>query len=234
MLAVFKRELRSYLTSPVGYAYLFLFSIITAFVLLINNIAVGSTETTGYFALMRYLLVVIIPILAMRTFPEERKNKTDQILITAPISIWQMVLGKFFAGYTVFVIGLIPSVVHIIILSFFGYVEPFIVVGNYIGVLFVAAVFFALSMLMAVMTESTIVAFIMGTFSLAVFAVADIITMVVNNEIVTKIVDVISITQRCNQFSQGLFDVSSIVYFISLAGIFLFLTVRVIDKRRWS
>lgn len=234
MIAVFKRELHSFLTSAVGYVYLFFFSIVTALILYLNNISAGSTDTTGYFALMRYLLIIIIPILAMKMFPEERKNKTDQILITAPISISKMVLGKFMAGYAIFLMGLIPSIVHIIILSFFGYVEFGIVLGNYIGVLFVGAVFLSIAMLMSVMTESMIVAFIMGTFSLAVFAIADVIAILAKNAFLTKIVDVISITQRCDQFSQGLFNVSSIIYFISLAVIFLFITIRIIDKRRWS
>ncbi|MBQ8605130.1 MAG: ABC transporter permease subunit [Clostridia bacterium] len=234
MLAVFKRELRSYLYSPVGYVYLFFFAIATAFVMYMNNVYAGSTDTTGYFTLMRYMLIVAIPMLAMKTFPEERKNKTDQILITAPISIWQMVLGKFFAAYAVFLIGLIPTIIHVVILSFFGYVEVGIVIGNYIGVLFVGAAFLAISMLMSVITESMIVAFIMSAFALAVFAIADIIAIIANNAVFNNIVSVISITQRCAQFSQGLFDVSSIIYFLSIILIFLFLTVRIIDKRRWS
>lgn len=109
-----------------------------------------------------------------------------------------------------------------------------IVIGNYIGLLFVGAAFLAISMLMSVITESMIVAFIMSAFALVVFALADLIERIVNNAIFSSIVDVISITQRCTQFSQGLFDVSSIVYFLSIILIFLFLTVRIIDKRRWS
>lgn len=234
MFAIFKREFRSYMTSPVGYAYLFLFAFGTGLVFQLNNIASASTETTGYFTLMRYLLIIIIPILAMKLFPEERKNKTDQILITAPVSITKMVMGKFFAAYAIFLLGLIPTVIHMVSLSFFGFLEVGIVIGNYIGVLFVAAAFLAIAMLMAVITESMIVAFIMGTFSLAVFAIADIADMLLSNELLSKIVDVISVTRRCNQFSQGLFNVSSIVYFISIAAIFIFLTIRIIDKRRWS
>ncbi len=234
MTAVFKRELRSYFTSPVGYVYLFFFSLVTGFIFFTSNIASASTDTITYFAWMRYLLIIVIPLLAMKLFPEERKNKTDQILITAPISISKMVLGKFLAAYAMFFIGLLPTFLNIAILCVVGYVEIGIVIGNYIGIMCIAAAFLAIAMLMSVMTESMITAFIMGVFSLAVFAVADFIASSLNNTFITKIVNAISVTQRYEQFNQGLFNISTLVYFLSLAVIFLFLSVRVIDKRRWS
>lgn len=234
MKAVFKRELRSFLSSPVGYSYLFIFALVTGYFFFSFNITAGSTDTISYFAWTRYLLIITIPLLAMKLFPEERKNKTDQILITAPVSIFKIVLGKFLAAYTLFVIGLLPTVINMIFLATVGYLEVGIVIGNYVGMLFVGAAFLAIAMLMSVLTESMITAFIMGAFSLAVFAVADYVASSLNNSFVTKVVRAISVTERYNEFNQGLFNISSLVYFLSLAIIFLFLTVRVIDKRRWS
>lgn len=234
MIAVFKRELKSYLSSPVGYAYLFIFLLATGFFFWANNITRGSTDTIGYFAYTRYLLIVIIPLLAMKLFPEERKNKTDQILITAPVSIYKIVMGKFLAAYTMFVIGLIPTLINMIFLASVGYLEVGIAAGNYIGLLFIAAAFLAIAMLMSVLTESMITAFIMGAFSLALFAVADLVAQSLNITILSKIVGVVSVTSRYEEFNQGLFNVSTIIYFLSLAVIFIFLTIRVIDKRRWS
>lgn len=234
MIAIFKRELRSYLTSPVGYSYLFIFALVTGFVFWSNNIIGSSTDTLNYFAWTRYLLIITIPLLAMKLFPEERKNKTDQILITAPVSITGMVMGKFLAAYAMFLIGLIPTVANMLFLASVGYLEYGIVIGNYIGLLFIAAAFLAIAMLMSVLTESMITAFVMGAFTLAFFAVADYISSSLNNTVITKIVSAISVTERYSEFNQGLFNISSLIYFISLAVIFIFLTVRVIDKRRWS
>ena len=234
MIAVFKRELKSYLSSPVGYAYLFLFLLVTGFFFWANNITAGSTDTIGYFAYTRYLLIIVIPLLAMKLFPEERKNKTDQILITAPISITQMVMGKFLAAYTMFIIGLIPTLINMIFLANVGYLEIGIAAGNYVGLMFTAAAFLAISMLMSVLTESMITAFIMGAFVLALFAVADLIAQSLNITWLSNIVNVISVTSRYEEFNQGLFNITTIIYFLSLAIIFIFLTIRVIDKRRWS
>lgn len=234
MIAVFKRELKSYLTSPVGYSYLFIFLLATGFFFYVNNIIVGSTDTIGYFAYTRYLLIIILPLLAMKLFPEERKNKTDQVLITSPVSIPKIVIGKFLAAYAMFAIGLVPTLINMIFLANVGYLEWGIVAGNYIGLLFIAAAFLAIAMLMSVLTESMITAFIMGAFTLALFAVADLVSQTLNITILNKIVSVVSVTSRYEEFNQGLFNISTIIYFLSLAVIFIFLTIRVIDKRRWS
>lgn len=234
MTAVFKREFLSYLKSPVGYAYFFIFLLSTGVFFYLGNVAAGSTDTVTYFAYTRYILIITIPLLAMKLFPDERKNKTDQILITAPVSIFKMVMGKFLAAYAVFVIGLIPTLINMIFLSTVGYLETGIVAGNYIGLLFAAAAFLAIATFMSVLTESMITAFIMGAFALALFAVADLLAQSLGISIVTKIVNAVSVTSRYEQFNQGLFNISSLIYFLSLAVIFIFLTVRVIDKRRWS
>lgn len=234
MIAIFKRELRSYLTSPVGYSYLFFFALVTGFIFYTSNIASGSTDTINYFAWIRYLLIIVVPLLAMKLFPEERKNKTDQILVTAPVNISGIVMGKFLAAYTMFLIGLVPTVINMIFLACVGYLEIGVVIGNYIGIMFITAAFLAIAMLMSVITESMITAFIMGVFALAVFAVADFMAQTLGISWVTKIVNAVSVTQRYNEFNQGLFNISSLIYFLSLAVIFLFLTIRVIDKRRWS
>lgn len=234
MFAVFKREMRSFFCSPVGYAYIAVYLFVANGLFYLCNIASNSTDTVSYFNWVRYALIITIPILAMKLFPEERKNKTDQILITAPVSITGMVMGKFLAAYAIYVIGIIPTVFNMLFLATTGYLEVGIVAGNYIGLLFIGAAFLAIAMFMSVLTESMITAFIMGVFSLGVFALIDLLADTLNNTIVTRIVNAISVTRRFEEFSQGLFNIASLVYFLSLAVIFVFTTIRVIDKRRWS
>ena len=128
----------------------------------------------------------------------------------------------------------IIGVLILIIFSLPIFIMGVLNTGNYIGLLFVGAAFLALAMFMSVLTESMITAFIMGVFSLGMFALVDLLADTLNNTIVTQIVNAISVTRRFEEFSQGLFNVASLVYFISLAVIFIFVTIRVIDKRRWS
>ncbi len=234
MKAVWKRELRSYLKSPVGYVYLFLYLILIGTCFSIFNIAQHSAEVSSYFYYSCYVMILVIPILTMKLFPEERKNKVDQVLITAPISITKMVLGKFFAAYTMFLFSLAPSVLAMGFLAWKGHVELGVMLGSYVGILLAGAAYIAIAMLMACITESQIIAFIMGFFSLLLFAICDVLKTALNNSVVNKIVDVISISTRFEKLANGLFDFSAIFYFFSLTVVFLFLIIRIVDKRRWS
>lgn len=234
MIAVWKREFRSYLKSPVGYVYLFLYTIIMGACFSLFNVGQYNSEVSYYFFYSCYVMILTIPILTMKLFPEERKNKTDQILITAPISITKMVLGKFAAAYSMFLLSLIPSIFSVGFLYIYGTVETGVLIGNYVAILLAGAAYIAIAMLMACITESQIIAFMMGFFTLLLFAICDAISNVLNNAVVTKIVNVISISSRFQNLSTGLFDFSAIFYFLSLTVIFLFLIIRIIDKRRWS
>lgn len=234
MSAIWKRELRSYLKSPVGYVYLFLYLIIAGACFSLFNLANYSSDVSYYFYFSCYIMILVIPILTMKLFPEERKNKTDQILITAPISITQMVLGKFFAAYTMFLISLIPSIFCMGFLALNGHVEVGILAGSYIGILLVGAAYIAIAMLMACITESQIIAFMMGFFTLLIFAICDILQSVINVSFINKLLGVISVATRFEKLATGLFDFSAIFYFLSLTVVFLFLIIRIIDKRRWS
>ena len=234
MIAVWKRELRSYLKSPVGYVYLFLYAILAGYFFSTYNLQQYSSEVYYYFYVSSYVLTLAIPILTMKLFPDERKNKTDQILITAPISITKMVMGKFFAAYSMFLISLIPSLIAMGFLFVFGNVEVGIMLGSYAALLLAGAAYIAIAMLMAAITESQIIAFIMGFFTLLIFALCEVLKSAMNSSIIDKIVNVLSVSSRFMNLSSGLFDFSSIFYFFSLTVVFLFLTIRVIDKRRWS
>ena len=155
-------------------------------------------------------------------------------MITAPVSITGMVLGKFMAAYSMFLISLIPSIFAEGFLIVNGNVELGILAGNYIAILLVGAAYIAIAMFMACLTESQIIAFMMGFFTLLIFAICDILDSLWGNALFSKVVQVISVSTRFENLAGGLFDFSAIFYFLSLATVFLFLTVRVIDKRRWS
>lgn len=235
MIAIWKRELLSYLKSPVGYVYLFLYLLISGSVFNVFNLqSGGSSDVTYYFFFNCYTLILAIPLLTMKLFPEERKNKTDQILMTAPVSITGMVMGKFMAAYTLFVASLVPSIGAVMFLGFNGYVQPGIVIGSVIALLLMGAAYIAVAMLMACITESQIIAFMGGFFVLLLLNICSMINDIIDNEIINKFIDALAITSRYETLAQGLFDFTAIIYFLSITLISIFLIIRVIDKRRWS
>ena len=234
MIAVWKRELLSYMKSPVGYVYMFLYLIISGSVFNVFNLQQGSSDVAYYFFFNCYTLILTVPLLTMKLFPEERKNKTDQILMTSPVSITGMVMGKFLAAYTLFVASLLPSVGAVLFLDFHGYIQPGIVIGSLIALLLMGAAYIAVSMLMACITESQIIAFMGGFFVLLLLNICSLLNDVIDNELVNKFINALAITSRYETLAQGLFDFTAIIYFISLTLVSIFLIVRVIDKRRWS
>ena len=234
MTAVMKRELRAYFKSPIGYVFLFLFLVATGAIFCVYNVGNGITNVEYYFQTCCYILIVAVPLLTMRSFSDDRRTKTDQILLTAPISITKMVLGKFFAAYLMFIISLVPTLLNMGFLEIHGNLSWSMVWGNYFGLLLVGAAYIAISMLMSAFTESNIVAFMLGMFALLFFALCQMLLNFVYTEWLYDIISFISVTIRFSNFSTGLFDFSAILYFLSLTVLFLFIIIRIIDKRRWS
>lgn len=234
MIAVWKRELFSYLKSPVGYIYLFLYLIISGSVLNAFNLQANDSDLSGYFSFNCYTLILAVPLLTMKLFPEERKNKTDQILMTSPVSITGMVMGKFMAAYTLFLVSLIPSVLAVIFMQINGYVQFGIILGSLIALLLMGAAYIAIAMLMACITESQIIAFMGGFFVLLLLNICSMLNDLIDVEIINKFISALAISTRYETLAQGLFDFTAILYFASLTLVSIFLIVRVIDKRRWS
>lgn len=114
MLAIFKKELRSYFINPIGYVYVGVFLTIAALLCCFSTLLSNSYDVTGYFMYMLVALIILIPILTMRLFSEERKMRTEQLLLTAPVSLTGMVLGKFFAALTLYASTLLLSCVNFI------------------------------------------------------------------------------------------------------------------------
>ena len=132
MAAIYKRDLRAYFTSPVGYVFIAAFVFVMNLIFYIMNMLTGQNQLTAVFSIMFYALIVLAPILTMRTFSEEYKQKTDQLLLTAPVKPAGIVLGKFLEAYTVYVISLALLLIQVVIIAAVSTPNMAIIVGNYI------------------------------------------------------------------------------------------------------
>ncbi len=238
MIAIYKREMRSYFTSPIGYvyicAYLFASALFFKMTMLDASNLQLSNNVGSYFASSLMIYMFLVPILTMRLFSEEKKTKTDQILLTSPVSISGIVLGKFLAAMSVYVIAMIPTVVSILFIDYYAGVPFGLVLGNYVGIFFLGTAFVAMGCFLSAVTESQVVAAVLSFTALMSLYFLDTLAGNLNSTFMTKIVGFISVYDRFNDFTSGLFSLSAVVYYISICVIFLFLTVRMIEKRRWS
>ncbi len=158
MKAIYKRELNAYFQTPLGYIFLFAYLLITSAVFALCNLLTQQTSMVGFFSYVNLVFIFVIPVLTMRLFSEERKSKTDQLLLTAPVRITDVVLGKFFAASTVLLIGVGITTLYIPIMELYG--TPVVAESliGYLGLFLMGLFFVALGMFMSSVTESQVIA----------------------------------------------------------------------------
>ncbi|MBQ7336580.1 MAG: ABC transporter [Clostridia bacterium] len=256
MFAIYRKEMRSYFINPIGYVYLGIFLVFSALLCCYTTIVSGSYSTTNYFFYLIVSFIILIPLLTMRLFAEERKMKTEQMLLTAPVSLTGMVLGKYFAALTLFVSGILLSCVNFIPLYVIANAEragnsyslthigPVTgqIVGSVIAVILLGAALIAVGTFISALTENQLSAAVITIGVIAVMVLLNVLNLLTDSDgqpligsyVIRAVIDWISVLSRYTIFSTGIFDYSSLLYYISLAFVFLFLTVRVYEKRRWG
>ena len=141
MFAIFKRELKAYFTSPLGYVFLAIFYAFSGLFFYIFSLSVGSTDISSVFLMMFMVLMVFVPLLTMRLLSEDKKQKTDQLILTAPVSLLSIVMGKFLAAYAIFAIGVAVMPVYGFVMSTFATVSWLPIWGNTVGLLLLGGIF---------------------------------------------------------------------------------------------
>ena len=234
MKAIFKRELWAYFTGPIGYIFIAIFLLLSNGHFAINTLLAYKSGFSEVFNFMTIVLIILIPLMTMRLWSEEKKQKTDQLLLTAPVSTTGVVLGKFFAALCVFLIALVPTLVYPAIVIWKGVLDTGVVIGNYVGIILVTSAYIAICIFISSLTKSQIISAIGGVLALALFFIADILVGVSSSAIVNTILSFFSMVTRYTNIYIGVLSIADLLYFVSLTVIFLFLTSRVIEKQRWS
>ena len=257
MLAIYKKEMRSYFINPVGYVFIGVFLALSAALCCYTTLQSNSYSTASYYYWLILSMIIIIPLLTMRTFSEERKMRTEQMLMTAPISITGMVMGKYLAAMTIYGGSLLVSCINLIPLYIIGKEESALdpdgltvkgpvtpeIIGSLLGVLLVGAVFIAIGILISSMTENQLSAAVVTIAVLAVMLILNILnnvgteeagTRLINNYAVRYVIDWISVVSRFTNLQYGILDWSAMLYYVSMTFIAIYLTVRVYERRRWA
>lgn len=233
MKAIFKKELKSYFTSPVGYVFMAVY-FIYASLIFSSLLLYGVSDIQSVFSTLT-LSFFIIPVITMRTIAEEKRAKTDQLLLTAPISVSDIVIGKVLAAFAMYAIPTLATVVFAIIFEIFGSVSWSIVLSSYIGLLLIGLIYVCAGVFISSVTENQIVAAVVS-FAFVLFASAydSFIVPAFQNEIVYSVLNWFSINMRFNDFYYGIISFETVVYYLSLIALFVVLTVSGIEKRRFQ
>lgn len=287
MLAVYKKELRGYLTSMVGYVFIAFVLLILGIYFTAYNLQYASPDFGATLSSVTFLFLVITPILTMRILAEEKKNRTDQLLLTAPVSVWKVILGKYLSMVTIYAIPVVISAFYPLIMGRYGVISYPMAYVAVIGFFFLGCAQIAVGLFLSSVTESQVIAAVL-TFGIlfcsymmdgieSFFSDAAISSMVafliiavvvgivvyqltkniifsscvggvlvigiaavyfikptVFTGLIQKFLNLFAIANHFDNFVGGIFDVTGIIYMVSVVCIFVFLTVQCIQKRRWS
>jgi ABC-2 type transport system permease protein len=287
MIAILKRELRSYFLTPIGYLYMGFFLLVAGVFFTFGNLIPRSSYFTSFLSGVLFVYLFAIPLLTMRLFSEERRQKTDQLLLTSPVSVPEIVVGKYLAALVVYLLTLAVTVMYAAVVGIFGDLAVWETVGSYIGFIFLGASYIAVGVFVSAGTENQLTSALVSFFSLLMIWLIDPISQSVPVEMVAGIISAavlvgvvcvylymntrnlylvagaalagaviiaalyfidkgvfigfirkflgwFSLNKRYESFAMGILKVDSLVYYISFSGLFLFLTVRLIEKRRWN
>jgi len=181
-----------------------------------------------------FLIMFLSPILTMRLMSEDKRRHTDQALLTAPVTLGAIVAGKFLAAAIVFTAGLSVTIAHALCLSFLAPMNWAIVWGNFIALLLLGFAFIAIGQFISSLTENQAIA-ATGSFAVILgILLLDVFPSFIPNPRIAAIIIGLSFTRRFAPIMNGILSVSDMFFFISVCGVFMFLTARVLEKRRWS
>ncbi len=236
---IFKKEIQSYFNSPVAYVVLAIFTLTASalyyFIIGGGLFASEIASMRSLFALMPWLLMVLAPALTMRLFAEERKTGTMEVLMTLPVTEWQVVLGKFYAGWFVVAAGILLTAPLAFLLTLIvpeGFSIDFgPIIGSYLGAIFLSGVFVALGVLMSALTKNQIVAFITALAGAFVLIILDGVANVFP-DVIGQFVQYLSVNYHFDGISRGVLDSRNILYYVSLIVLFLYLTKTVLTNER--
>lgn len=233
MGAIFKREIRSYFTSPLGYVVFTVFALFEGFYfyyLFYYNYG----DITALFSYMMSISMFLCPVLTMRLMSEDKRLKVDQALLTAPVSLWGIVMGKFLAAFVMFTGCYALTLVNQLIFAIFTTPNWIVYIGNLVGILLLGAALIAIGLFISALTESQLVSAVVSFGVVMLIVMMDSLAASVNFEPLQKLVSSLSFITRQESFASGILDFSNLVFFVSITAVFLFLTVRMLEKKRWA
>lgn len=234
MSAIFKREFKAYFNSPVGYVVLAAFLFFSGIFFYVQSLYAGTSDMSGVFGNMFFILLFLIPLLTMRLLSEEKRNKTEQALLTSPISLFSIVGGKFLSALAVYGVCISVFVLQGVILSFASTPDWSVIIGNLLALLLLGSALISVGLFLSSLTESVVVAAVTAFVVNILLLLLDSFQALIPWDFAKNILDFIDFNSKYTQMTLGVFSLFDTVFFLSITALFLFFTVKVLEKRRFS
>ena len=233
MSAIFKRELKSYFLNPIGFVILGVFTCFSGifFALIFSS---GMPNVEYVVSTMAGILIYAIPFITMRLISEDRRQKVDQALLTAPVSVTGIVMGKFLAALTLYGAGFAITLLYQLIIAFYITTNWLVYLYALLGALLLGAAIISIGMFISSLTESPVVSAAITFGVILASMMISSYSSQITSPILQKVCTALAFVDRFYNFSSSTLNIADIVYMLSIAAVFVFLTVRSVEKRRWA
>lgn len=236
VIAIFKKELRSYFSSPIGFVFIIFYLLVSnAFFFFVQDFfRQGQVTMRGYFAAMPWVFLFFVPAITMRLWAEEKKMGTVELLLTLPMKEWQIVMGKFLAAFAFLKITLLFSISIPASLMYLGKPDIGVIIGSYVGALFLGSAYLAIGLYISSLTENQVVAFIISLaviFVLLLIGIAPVWLNALGS--IVAICEYLSLLSHFNNVTRGVIDSRDVIYYVSVIALFLYLNIKNIEARKW-
>lgn len=244
MFTLFRKEILSFLNSLIGYVAIVVFLVINGLFLWVfpagfNVVDYGYASLDNFFVLAPFVFLFLVPAITMRTFADEKKSGTIEIIITRPITDFQIIMAKYLAGIVLVIFSLLPTLIYVISVYQLGLPKGNLdfggLWGSYIGLLFLASAFTSIGLFVSSITDNQIVAFISGLvicgFAYIGFDLVADMALVGN---VSLFIKSLGIQEHYLSMSRGVIDTRDVIYFLSVITIFFLLSKISLESRKWE
>jgi ABC-2 type transport system permease protein len=229
---IFRKELRSYFNSAVAYVVIVVFLAIVGWFYTSNLFLSNVASMRLMFELVPAVFLFVVPAITMRLLAEEKKTGTIELLSTKPLHDAEIILGKFLAAWALIGIALLPTLIYYFTIASLGTVDNGPIIGGYVGLMLMAGVFVAVGLLASSLTDNQIVAFIVGFLFVFVLFMLDKILIYIP-EFMASVVEFLGVDYHFSNIARGVIDTRDIIYFFSILGFSLYLSVLSLERRKW-
>ena len=231
---IFYRELVGFFNSPMAYIFLVIFAIVNGYFFTNRFFLFGQSDLRSLFDIIPLVFLFFIPAITMGLIARENDIGTMEIMSTLPLSTVEFVMGKFFAALCLILLGLLATTIHFITLVFVGTnIDYGAIFSGYLGLALMGATFAAIGTYASSVTQNQVVAFIIGLFMVLIIFMLDKTLIFVPTSI-AGLLQFMAIEYHLSNMSRGVIDSRNLIYFISMIGFFLFLTIQTLEVRRWK
>jgi len=232
MISVFKKEFSGYFFSSFGFVFIGIFLLISGITFSTYNLIGMRGDMNGMFGIFSNISIMTFPILTMKLFSEERRLGTEQLLLTSKLKCWQIVVGKYLAALSLFLIALMGTIIYVGIIKTYGNPNLGSIVGSYTGFILLGSAFIAMSMFASSIFENQITSAI-GSFGiLFISVIIGSLGKSLQIPILKDVLSFLSVTTKYESITRGILTLEPIVYYIFFSIFFVFLTTKTLEKRK--